>query len=50
MDRPSREAREKRDIRDTVGIEVSENGHGLAHDSVQFSVPYVDVGLIYTVL
>ena len=49
MDRPSREACEELGYRETVGVEVSETGHRLVLDSVQFFVLYVPVGSVYAV-
>ena len=50
MDRPSREACEECEFRYAVDVEVSDTGHGLVQDIVQFFVIYVAVSPFYAVL
>jgi len=50
MDRTSHEAREERDFRDAVGLEVSKTGHSFGNHSVQIFVFYMPVGPINAVL
>ena len=46
----SREAREERDFRDAVGLEVSKTCHSLGNHSVHIFVFYMPVGSINAVL
>ena len=46
----SREAREERDFRDAVGVDVSKTRHSFGNHSVQIFVFYMPVGPINAVL
>jgi hypothetical protein len=48
VDRTSREVSVERAFREALGVEVSENGNALGHDSVP--VLYEVVGPVYAVL
>lgn len=50
MDRPYRDAREERDVRDAIGVDFRETGHGFVHDSLQVSVLYVTVSSVKAIL
>jgi len=50
VDRSSRETCEERAFRDAVGVEVSETGHSIDHDSVQVPVFYVSFDPVYAII